>query len=516
MDEKNEKSKSRKNELIIGSLFVLWTGLSFFLYPLLFRLGESRLSWYLAEGALYLSFFALMYLLKKSMGIGNILVELSFLATSLLYIQKENKDLLGIFSKEKITQLHWTFFACFLFYYVMSYWKERNFSWEKLEKSFLYIMPIFLLERGYYNMFALYFLVVFVRKIKEKKFLEDFRSLDKRFLGLGFAYLLSICVSSLGHMSTKMSHTQFRIQLFSLLLILFLAMAKLEKKDLDYLAFSFTLGMITPIYANLFAWVRSGFRIQEAISVLENANDWAILLVLISVVLSYLVIEQRRSIHIILYLATLLLIFCTQSRGGILTYLITVILYVLCYSLRLRKFRYLGGVAFFLLASFFYLKNSDSYVSQKFATGFHDYSTVLRIYMRREALRQYREKPILGWGVQTFQDVMTREDLPRSEEEKAHLPEIQSFDHSHNNVLEVLRSFGSYGFVCYVLFYFFLFSRFWKAYWKEKENLFLIPLLSMLAYEIYGQTDISLYMRMPKATITCIIAFFFAFSCRRE
>lgn len=124
-----------------------------------------------------------------------------------------------------------------------------------------------------------------------------------------------------------------------------------------------------------------------------------------------------------------------------------------------------------------------------------------RLYMYREAVEQFKEKPLTGNGYATYGD----RAYARHQEE---LKNIQAKDydkistaygnyryHAHSNFFELLCGTGLIGIISFYGFNFYLFFILLKnKINKNKEKICDIGLLILLFYHMYGISDVTLYM----------------------
>jgi O-antigen ligase len=137
-----------------------------------------------------------------------------------------------------------------------------------------------------------------------------------------------------------------------------------------------------------------------------------------------------------------------------------------------------------ILISVILLCIPGSFVQQKFI----ELSTKARPLAWQMAISGFKERPILGWGPETFELVFDKYFHPCF-----FLKECGGeiwFDRAHNIVFDTLASSGILGLISYLLIYAFSFKILWKKYFQDKKNFWTTAIFSslLIAYFIQGLT----------------------------
>jgi O-antigen ligase/tetratricopeptide (TPR) repeat protein len=159
-----------------------------------------------------------------------------------------------------------------------------------------------------------------------------------------------------------------------------------------------------------------------------------------------------------------------------------------------RKKRYLifAGLALFILAVSFFLfpnfppfKHFSNLIQSSLAS-----SVGSRLHIWGLALKGWWEKPVLGWGLESFSYVFDRK---YNAQFLNFIPEGMYFDRPHNKILELMNDAGIIGLLAYFFIFFAavytLFKN--KDYWRESsppnKNIFIFLLTGFfIAYLIQG------------------------------
>lgn len=124
-----------------------------------------------------------------------------------------------------------------------------------------------------------------------------------------------------------------------------------------------------------------------------------------------------------------------------------------------------------------------------------------RLYMYREAMAQFKEKPLTGNGYVTYGN----RAYDRHQQELNN-PGVKNYDkileaygnyryHAHSNFFELLCGTGLVGITSFYGFNFYLFFVLLKnKIKKNKEKICDIGLLILIFYHMYGISDVTLYM----------------------
>lgn len=190
-------------------------------------------------------------------------------------------------------------------------------------------------------------------------------------------------------------------------------------------------------------------------------------------------------ISVCLFLFTLLL---TSTRGAILGVLVAFIWFLLVYAFfgekaKIRQYSAIFLVIIVLTGSLFYLfrdnfKDSNIDLVRRMATiSFQDATVKNRILVWEMALKEFKNYPIFGVGLENFNVLYNKHFNPKINEDW--------FDRTHNIYLDYLIQNGILGLLIYLSIFIYIFSLLWK---KRKENftLFLVFSSLLIAYGVHN------------------------------
>ncbi len=132
-------------------------------------------------------------------------------------------------------------------------------------------------------------------------------------------------------------------------------------------------------------------------------------------------------------------------------------------------------------------------IEDKARTSFHDKGDGLRYIFWEQSVQSFKEKPVLGWGLNSFQHIFLKEFNPEVfiDQEK----EINSVGSPHNVIYEKLSSVGIVGLLTHLILVFGTLSLLWVSYKKGRVN-FYAPLVftpMIIAYFLQQMTVYDTY-----------------------
>jgi len=236
----------------------------------------------------------------------------------------------------------------------------------------------------------------------------------------------------------------------------------------------------------------NGWRFQG--TVLQANNFVFILMFGMMMAIYILSLEETRELFkVIMYtvfIISLYMVFFTASKAGLISSMILAILLVLLSV----NYRNIFVVLFMLLAGYIIFSYTElisvildhstldleyTWVNlleriDSFSTGVGvgntstETSTTLRIKMIHDAFGMWSDSPIFGNGIAAF--------------------EIKYGHYSHNNIMELLVSFGLLGFILYYLLYVYMFIQIKKI---KKKSLRVIFILFLILFFLFDQSIVS-------------------------
>jgi len=97
-----------------------------------------------------------------------------------------------------------------------------------------------------------------------------------------------------------------------------------------------------------------------------------------------------------------------------------------------------------------------------------------RLMVWDSAWKGFKERPLLGWGQENFQDIFDKYYNPNMYDQE------HWFDRSHNTFLDCLTQAGIMGLIAYLLLYALMVKSFWQSHLSQFEKSLFIALLGGL------------------------------------
>jgi O-antigen ligase/Flp pilus assembly protein TadD len=198
--------------------------------------------------------------------------------------------------------------------------------------------------------------------------------------------------------------------------------------------------------------------------------------------------EEGRILYGLMFIGNAIVVYNTQTRGAILGFIGGLVLAGLLVAFFERRIRWLriGAltvvvvavltvVGFFAIKNTSFVKNSQT-LSRFSSISLNDKTTESRFILWNMALEGFRERPILGWGQESFNYIFNKYYDPRLYDQE------QWFDRAHNVFFDWLTAGGILGLGTYL---FFFGSIIWYI-WKGKDDNLSISERSLLTGLLAG------------------------------
>ncbi len=210
-----------------------------------------------------------------------------------------------------------------------------------------------------------------------------------------------------------------------------------------------------------------------------NASYMAIFMVFAAFISAYLYFSEDKkwlkNIFATLVIFEIPVVFLTATRGAILGLIGGVVLLVLLLAffsrdrrIKIASFGVIAGVIF--LISTFLLVQNKNFITQnpvfsRFSNlSFQDRTVQSRFTIWSMSFEGFKEKPILGWGIENYNQVFNKYYRPSL------WPQEQWFDRSHNIIFDWLISAGLLGLLAYLSIFVSAIYTLWRGYYTDKNN----------------------------------------------
>lgn len=268
------------------------------------------------------------------------------------------------------------------------------------------------------------------------------------------------------------------------LLLYFLILVSVFKTDADWRAF-FHVSFLANIFVAFYALLQLAGKVAihqgstRIDATLGNATYMAVYLLFHLFFLIYFFLKTKsaiwRSAYAVLFALDAFLLYETATRGAILGFLGGLLLFAVILGFRSQKKIYklsaaaLVASVFILIGSFYFIKDA-SWVQQNPVLGrfaalsLSEQTTQSRLIIWQMAIEGWKERPILGWGLENFNLVFNKYYDPRL------WPQESWFDRAHNVVFDYLISGGILGLLSYLGIFFAAFYYLLRLVFSKKEN----------------------------------------------
>ena len=268
------------------------------------------------------------------------------------------------------------------------------------------------------------------------------------------------------------------------LLAYFLILISVFKNDTDWRIF-FHTSFLANIFVNFYAVLQLAGRVAihqgstRIDATLGNATYMAVYLLFHLFFLLYFFLKTKsvvwRSAYAGLFALDAFLLYETATRGAILGFLGGLLLFALVLGFRgERKIYKLSAAAlivsiFIFIVGFYFIKDA-SWIKQNPVLGrfaalsLREQTTQSRLIIWQMAVEGWKERPVLGWGLENFNLVFNKHYDPGL------WPQEPWFDRAHNVVFDYLIAGGILGLLSYLGIFFAAFYCLLRIVFSKKEN----------------------------------------------
>ena len=274
---------------------------------------------------------------------------------------------------------------------------------------------------------------------------------------------------------------QYFIIMLSIILVTMLCFidVPMEKMTEIFISVSAITALLVTLFIMFSEWesiLNGSTRIGSSGS--GNVNTLAVYLGMLSIPCMYKMIFENKYSYALPYIVSTCLMLLTGSKKGLLIIIITPVLFAVTkYRGKLYKYlRVIVLITFFLLIT---LKNPHLYniigyrvvdflgtLGVNLGGASSSYSTAIRIYMNEVAIRAISKSPVFGsgWGFFSVYSGLGT--------------------YSHNNYLELLVTYGFFGFILYYFMSFFVLYKLVRILNEDDyAKLFFVLLITILVID---------------------------------
>lgn len=378
---------------------------------------------------------------------------------------------------------------------------KRNLL-NEIQQLIILLYPFFLIKRGSSKDIGIITIVVIILSLfLDKDFKEKLLREKKILITLSVISVFGIITSFLGNKMSEYTIEHFVEYLINIIIFISVLLINVKEETIKKLGKSIYLCSFL-LVCNIFSLLlESNFKFGR-ISGFWNISTYSFIVGLLAVLFLYMSINYKKYEYMLITPMLYVLVLFSGTR---MIWLIVGILSILIclFSKSIKVYAGMLVIGIVLILTYKSLKpthpiktRASAYFNIKSNT-----SSGSRLYMYREAVAQFKEKPLIGNGYATYGD----RAYVRHQEE---LKNIQAKDydkistaygnyryHAHSNFFELLCGAGLIGIISFYGFNFYLFFILLKnKIKKNKEKICDIGLLVLIFYHMYGISDVTLYM----------------------
>ncbi len=186
--------------------------------------------------------------------------------------------------------------------------------------------------------------------------------------------------------------------------------------------------------------------------------------------------KNRRIFYSVVFFINLITLFLTQTRAGILGFFVgvfvflAILFFVKNHNIKTKIVVLISAILLFL--GMFFIFDGMNFVNKFYSIK--DASINNRILTWQSAIEGFKDKPILGYGLENQKYVFSKYYNANNTE--------QWFDKAHNNYLDILLTSGILGFFVYLLIIFVVFFILFKSVLKKDFYLGALLISFFVAY----------------------------------
>jgi O-antigen ligase len=201
----------------------------------------------------------------------------------------------------------------------------------------------------------------------------------------------------------------------------------------------------------------------------------------------YLFCKRKDYLYVALMVLMTLPLYFFASRAGLGAILGGLILFGLLWisfksekekTKKVGKIILVGSTALVVFVSFLVFHPVDGglfneevgKIENKLRTSFYDASDGLRYIFWEQSVESFKEKPLLGWGLNSFQDVFLEYFNPEVLVEKQEI--INTVGSPHNVVYEKLSAVGMFGLFAHLILLVSIPTLLWRSYIKGRVEFY--------------------------------------------
>ena len=388
-------------------------------------------------------------------------------------------------------------FTCFFLYKL--YKTEEKISLKKaleLFHEFLIIsMPFFFIIG---SKFAIVISVIsLIKNFRKKEYIWD-----KDIRGLYFSIFCLFLFSATSFIGNEFDSGQIFLSLF-----IQMKFSDINIKKILKIGVSASIIPIVPVLIQFLQIRNFSYRYGE-----DNPNTWGLEAALWAGIFLYIVFFKKKKEYMPLYVLYIFTTILSGSKGPILALIIVNIL-MFIYRFKNQK-KMLAAIFLSSILIVYGILNTNNRISYSInlirKEKTIDSSSATRIVIYKEAIAQFKEKPINGVGFNGYRNNSIKRNLENNTKELSYVEQAgYSQAHAHSNILNLLCTTGILGVLSYLSMYFFILKKIFKSFSTNKYSILILGLI--LTYELCGLVDCTMFNGSQQLLMLFITGLYIAY-----
>lgn len=380
----------------------------------------------------------------------------------------------------------------FLSLFVYKLFKNKKISlknlWDLLYDFLVISLPFFLIIGSKFGIVIS--IICFVQTIQKKEYILD-KNLKIIYLSMFCLFLFSL-TSFIGNgfeSSQLKMFRRFSENLIFLALFMQMKFSKIQIKKIISVGISASIIPIIPVMIQFLKIKSFAYRYGE-----DNPNTWALEAALWTVIFLYIVFFKNKKEYLPFYLLYVFTTILSGSKGPILAMIIVnILMFVYKYKSQTKMLIIIFLSAILIGCGILKTNNRISYSINLIRKEKKiDSSSATRLVIYKEAIAQFKDKPINGFGFDGYKYNSIKRNLENNNKKLTYIEKAgYSQQHAHNNILNYLCTTGILGTLSYLSMLFFILKKLYKGLRKFKYG--ILPIGLIFVYELCGLVDCTMF-----------------------
>ncbi len=461
---------------------------------------------------IYTSFYLLLKGIEEDFNIKYRYFDKIYIILLSYYFQKEKLVFYKNVEKNRvILATNITIALCIIVYtwFKNKRIEKKEFNLINLNRWLVLILPLFVIRGKGFGIGGVYLLLTVYKFFKDRK-VQISKEVVKIVISI-LVFVSWIYISSFINVLSDFGKDGVKNMIEVLLIFVLFLLVNIEKIRLNELVCSFIGASLFKVIPPFIGWLVKG---DFSIRVVGDTHPtiFGSEMGLMAVLFFYFIVFYKKYEYLVFYILFLLAIYSSGSRGP---FLIVIFLNTMMYiwinrNSKKKKLIFFIGILICMIA----LLNTNNRISQTInkitKESKLDDSSLERMYIYKEAWRQFLQNPVKGNGFNNYREISLNDNKEKIgkvvwQENNAYW----SF-HAHNNILQLLSSLGLIGLGLYIIYV----TTIFKVIIKSEYFLLAFSLIGY--FELNGLLDYTLYYYKTEKILFFILAMIIVFSIKNR